>query len=95
MGKSLPSLLSGCNQDQTKIAAERLREAINRLKVKIDDGMYLSVTASVGVSWAREVGTRPLNDFFETADSLLYKAKQRGRNQCAFEFESEINQMLG
>jgi len=60
-------------------AAEKLRAAIERLRVDVAGGVR--VTASFGVSsFARSVSTP--EEWIAKADEALYSAKRSGRNRC-------------
>ena len=64
--------------------AERLRSAIEALRIPLDDGGELRITASFGVA-----ACRPDDDSLDAAiagaDECLYRAKRQGRNRvvCA------------
>lgn len=71
--------LRGLNASQAYDAAERLREMVAGLQIKIGKES-LSVTASIGVATLREGGPREVDAFIEEADRHLYQAKRYGRN---------------
>ena len=61
-------------------AAERIRQAIELLRVPTADGSQARFTISVGVAEAsREAGSVEL--LLQRADEALYEAKRRGRNR--------------
>ena len=71
--------LRGLNARQAYDAAERLREMVAALRIRIE-GEPLSVTASIGVATLRDGGPSEVDDFIEEADRHLYRAKRDGRN---------------
>ncbi len=65
--------------DQARPAAERLRRAIERSPL-VADGKELNMTVSIGLVTC-SARFEQLDDLVEAADTLLYKAKERGRNR--------------
>lgn len=62
--------------------AERVRKTMETHDF-VFSGMKIPVTASLGVAvWIPQFKTP--EDFLETADQLLYKSKQEGRNRVSF-----------
>lgn len=67
--------------DAALICAERLREAVSRLR--IDTGsITLTLTVSVGVA-SREAAMTSVDELVKRADQGAYLAKQEGRNRVA------------
>ena len=64
--------------------AERLRHAIEALRIPLDDGGELRITASFGVAACRP-DDDSLDAAIAAADECLYRAKRQGRNRvvCA------------
>lgn len=60
---------------------DRIRMAIETLKIDSGDET-LSVTISIGI--AKYNGTNTVSGLYAEADSALYSAKQKGRNQVAW-----------
>lgn len=86
-GEEFAILLPSTTLEGGILAAERLREAVERMKVPHEQ-KTISVTMSFGVSaidGSREVG---VEKFIQTADKALYKAKADGRNCCRAFFPS-------
>jgi len=85
-GEEFVALLPGTGLSDAKIAAERVRKAVEAAIVKHLDG-ELRVTASVGLAQALP-GDDPAS-LVGRADSALYAAKQGGRNRGYFHSGSE------
>lgn len=67
------------NKDQAIKIAERCRQAIEQLEIKVSDTLNIGITASFGIAFSStEIG---LEQAIRQADDALYIAKQRGRNQ--------------
>ena len=77
-GEEFVILLPGADLTQAMGAAERCREAVE--KMKIPDAPYLSVTASVGVAAFPEHGEE-LDVLLAASDRAMYTAKANGRNR--------------
>jgi diguanylate cyclase (GGDEF)-like protein len=80
-GEEFAVLLPQADQNAAMVAAERLRQAVERLSVEID-GAALKITVSIGVT---EVGSgQAFEAALQHADEALYQAKKTGRNRsCA------------
>jgi len=94
-GETFGVLISNLGQEQVSQLAERLRQAIETLKIPHSrSGCSEFVTASFGVSLAGKEGvfTQPL-DLREAADFALYQAKHAGRNRVNFELMADSHKM--
>jgi len=60
--------------------AERLRERIQQLELVVDEHT-IDLTVSIGVSQWRKDSFSSAEEFVESADKLLYQAKNSGRNR--------------
>ncbi len=79
-GEEFAVILPETNREGALLAADRLREAIEREAIE-HDGKTLSVTVSIGVaSFPHELATKP-GDLISLADAALYDAKRSGRNR--------------
>lgn len=78
-GEEFLVCFSVADMSHARQAAERLRQAIEQSPLGFDGGV-LNMTASIGVVlYAEQVDD--IDALIEVADSLLYKAKEDGRNQ--------------
>ncbi|MFN3786890.1 MAG: diguanylate cyclase, partial [Sulfurihydrogenibium azorense] len=69
--------------------AERIRKAVENLKIKINENDYLKTTLSVGIFLDTDK-IKTLQEAIKKADVALYKAKTKGRNRI--EIYDEENQ---
>jgi diguanylate cyclase (GGDEF)-like protein len=81
-GEELLILLPETDPDTALQVAERLRAAVENLRIKISD-QVLHVTVSIGISM-RDNNTLELETLIARADQAMYIAKHRGRNRVAF-----------
>ncbi len=84
-GEEFIFLLPHTNIEEAKIVAERLRKAIEKKKInieeyKIENTKEISVTVSIGVSQFDKSDKTP-ETLYKKADEALYKAKNSGRNK--------------
>ncbi|MBN1899680.1 MAG: GGDEF domain-containing protein, partial [Spirochaetes bacterium] len=80
-GEEFAIILPETGLEGARIAAEKIREAIETSRVKTKVGKKdeeIQVTVSVGVA-ELEPGEEPIS-LIERSDQALYKAKERGRN---------------
>ena len=78
-------MLPHCSINEAQNVANRLREKVEKKKINIEEynieGVKeISVTISIGVSEFNKQIKTPQN-LYENADSALYQAKEKGRNQ--------------
>ena len=83
-GEEFAVLLPHCSQAQAEWAAERLRQAVERLALPHDGlpGQPL-VTISLGAALARPAAGSTSAGLLQRADEALYQAKRSGRNRWA------------
>ncbi|MGH7281313.1 MAG: diguanylate cyclase [Polyangiaceae bacterium] len=80
-GEEFILLVRGIGHENVHLIAERVRRAIERLKITFD-GAYLPTTVSIGISSLDEFPVGASIDALITlADKRLYAAKSAGRNQ--------------
>jgi diguanylate cyclase (GGDEF)-like protein len=74
-------LLPGTDADQAQVVAARLREALRRAPLTLDDGTVLLLSMSCGVAPHRD--GMGFEDLVHAADMALYGAKRAGRDARA------------
>jgi diguanylate cyclase (GGDEF)-like protein len=80
-GEELAVILPQTDLNGAELLAERMRTAINELKIKRTDGHgVLSITASFGVA-SLPVCATDRNALIAEADAALYRAKRAGKNR--------------
>jgi len=78
-GEEFLILLPACDQKASRTAAERLRRAIEEMKIE-NDYFYVKVTMSFGVAtWLNTLND--IEELIKLADQNLYRAKDEGRNR--------------
>ncbi len=77
-GDEFGFILPETSLGQAQIFAERIREAISNIAVRID-GKTVKVTASIGIALLRENDCMP--NLLHRADMAMYRAKLEGRNR--------------
>jgi two-component system cell cycle response regulator len=77
-GEEFVVVLSGANEAGAKIAAERLRSAVQQLELSDDRGHLVSVSVSIGVSCLEVKDT--VETLINRADRAMYQSKSNGRN---------------
>ena len=81
-GEELCIVLAETDREQTKFAAERIRERIAQVVIKVYDE-ELRATVSIGVSTFPD-NANQIQDLIELADQALYSAKATGKNKVCF-----------
>jgi diguanylate cyclase (GGDEF)-like protein/PAS domain S-box-containing protein len=79
-GEEFAVLLPETGHEQASDAAERLRAALAATQVKLDSGLPLQFTVSIGIVSLNEKDTN-IDILLNQADQALYRAKSEGRNQ--------------
>lgn len=83
-GEELLMLLPGSDICDASHAAERARQAVQRLALTHEHSPYGILTLSGGIASARGV---PADELVAQADKALYRAKAEGRNRICSAFE--------
>ncbi len=87
-GEELAVVLPSTDVVGARAAAERIRQAIEGLRVPAADGAVIRFTVSVGIAEAsREAGSIEL--LLQQADGALYEAKRRGRNRSVIAHQAQ------
>lgn len=82
-GEEFGLLLPETSLEQAKVVATRIQKAWERTP-SIMDGDLIHSTVSIGVAEASP-GDKSFDNVLRRADRMLYKAKERGKNQVAAE----------
>jgi diguanylate cyclase (GGDEF)-like protein len=82
-GEEMAVVLPGANSEGAAQLAERMREAIEQLRVpRVDGAGHLTITASFGVA-SIPVSAVDKDSLIAAADAALYRAKRAGKNRVA------------
>lgn len=82
-GEEFAILLPSTGYDGALLVAERIRAGIERMEVPLQSGKGITkATISIGVAVTVPQPGSQLAGLIETADQMLYKAKNNGRNQA-------------
>ncbi len=79
-GEEFLILLEGIGKKDAYNVMERLREALSKEEIDIDNGRKIKITISIGISSFPDDGST-LKELIEASDIALYKAKNEGRNR--------------
>ena len=82
-GEEFGLLLPETNLEQARVVAERIQKTWEKSPVNMD-GVPIRSTLSIGVAEAGEED-KSFEDLMRRADLMMYKAKERGKNQVAAE----------
>jgi diguanylate cyclase (GGDEF)-like protein len=87
-GEEFGVLLPDTCLDSASEMAEKIRAAVESLRVPTVDGKITTVTVSIGLTSVIPVKDMDYHAFLSHADKLLYSAKESGRNRvCAAGFD--------
>lgn len=80
-GEEFALMLPDAEMTQARVVAERIRDQVERLEIRLDDGTVVKMTVSVGgaVSVQSDDG---LTEMLSLADKAMYEAKRVGRNRA-------------
>ncbi len=82
-GEEFLIILPSTNKESAYMIAERIRQAVNKMKVHFDEN-EIGCTISGGISSTEDIPTN-MNYMVCLCDERLYKAKQAGKNKIAAE----------
>lgn len=82
-GEEFLVVLPDSGSRQVKVAAERLREAIELEEFDIGESRKISITVSVGVAFGSSHHNQP-EQLLQQADKALYESKASGRNRVSY-----------
>lgn len=84
-GEEFCALLVRPGEPDTLTAVDNLRAEIESRHVAVE-GMRVTYNVSIGLTFAHK---HSIEDMLNTADALLYKAKNNGRNQVQSDFDTQ------
>lgn len=73
--------------------AERLRQKISEIQVKIDDNVTITPTVSIGVAEYPNAADN-IKDLIDSADKALYMSKQNGKNCIYYYFDDAFRKYI-
>lgn len=92
-GEKFAILLSNMKPQEAVRTAERIRQAIGRLRIPTGiTGQDLSVTSSAGIAISTPFPNMDPAVLYKAADKALYEAKSRGRNQIVSADEIDLKE---
>ena len=77
-------VLRDADESGAKMVAERIRRAIEEMRVDCGGGLVLNVTASIGGTTVPRKGLPTGDHVLGIADAALYDSKQNGRNRVTW-----------
>lgn len=80
-GEEFAVLLPGIALDQAHQIAEQIRNSTQTMKIKYRDRSETIETITTSLGVAQYQHDEKINDYIHRADSALYQAKKKGRNQ--------------
>lgn len=84
-GEEFAIVLPACQFGFGRVAAERIRRAIESTPIRISPTLTLNITVSVGGAFALQWIRSTTTLWIDRADAELYKAKLAGRNRVSIE----------
>ena len=90
-GEEFAVILPACQMNYGRIVADRIRESIEGLCVRLADDNGLQVTVSVGGAFAPEWIRSTTVAWTDRADQQLYRAKAEGRNRVCMDAHDDIS----
>lgn len=84
-GEEFAVMLPETDLEGARTVAERIRVAIERTVLHLDDGGVVRMTASFGVAVRESHAVDTLDALVRRADGALYRAKENGRNRVEHE----------
>ncbi len=79
-GEEFVALLPNTSLSDARLAAEKLRKAVEASMVVLEDGSVVQYTVSLGVSAVNVMTETTIEIALKRADDALYEAKESGRN---------------
>ena len=90
-GEEFAIILPSCRPFFGRTVAERIRQAVAALSIRVSPLVTLQVTISIGGAYAPEWVRSTTDLWIERADQKLYRAKSAGRNQICLDQPQELS----
>lgn len=84
-GEEFAVVLPDCHVTFGMVIAERMREMIQAMSVAVSPGVTITITMSIGGSYAPHVAGSRSAAWIELSDKELYRAKTNGRNRVCID----------
>lgn len=85
-GEEFGIVLPDTSLQDCLVAAERLRRAVESIRLYYDSDEPLQISVSIGAVHTSQAPRATLNELIEIADGAMYEAKRGGRNRvCLYE----------
>ncbi|MDC7222297.1 MAG: GGDEF domain-containing protein, partial [Spirochaetales bacterium] len=92
-GEEFTVLLPDTTPEQSWVAAERLRRAVEEMETHYQEHL-LKVTISIGLASIHPYSLGTAAELMKRADKALYQSKEKGRNQSTHYRSGLLNQAL-
>jgi len=92
-GDEFTVLLPETNLEEALATANRIIEAVSRLKVTTRDGVTARASTSIGLAVFPD-HARTAKDLFLVADNMMYKVKEEGKNAIAVPDEKKVSEVF-
>lgn len=79
-GEEFLAFIPGCSRETAAHIGERMRAAVNGLRILHESGEEVTVTVSIGIAFAAAGQSWTDTELFSYVDQMLYEAKKCGRN---------------
>lgn len=91
-GDEFTIILPECDEKEVYTVASRILEKVESFELIAPDGTRVSMTVSIGMSVFPEHSTDP-KELFNIADTMMYQAKNQGKNAVKFPNEFDIEEI--
>jgi diguanylate cyclase (GGDEF)-like protein len=79
-GEEFLAFIPGCSRETAVHIGERMRSAVNNLRILHESGEEVTVTVSIGIAFTEAGQVWSDTELFSYVDRMLYDAKKCGRN---------------
>ncbi len=91
-GDEFAIILPYTGSEEAKKVAARLSKALEQFSIEAPNGKPVKVTSSIGIAVFPDHGT-DARELFILADSMLYKAKEAGKNRFVIPAEEDLQEV--